>query len=153
MVCQWGYLVLLKQCSQIFVPKTINIKNRIFLSWAHYSWKIVVMQFKNILLTTYICIIGTVVGWGFDETGQVTEQLHKAQMPIVSQDKCRSSFPEFYTRFTSDRTFCAGFQNGKLIKHTFLLFSVFCMFRIFNWKFNSLPFIKYQKISEIYLRE
>lgn len=65
------------------------------------------------LILNFPFLLGTVVGWGFDETGKVTEQLHKAQMPIVSQDNCRSSFPEFYSRFTSDRTFCAGFKNGK----------------------------------------
>ncbi|XP_030754650.1 prostasin-like [Sitophilus oryzae] len=56
--------------------------------------------------------IGTVTGWGFDETGKVTEQLTKAHMPIVSQETCIYSFPEFYSRFTSSTTFCAGFKNG-----------------------------------------
>ncbi|KAF7286607.1 chymotrypsin-C-like [Rhynchophorus ferrugineus] len=56
--------------------------------------------------------IGTVAGWGFDETGKVTEQLTKAHMPIVSQETCIYSFPEFYSRFTSSTTFCAGFKNG-----------------------------------------
>uniref|UniRef100_A0A6P7G765 Limulus clotting factor C-like n=1 Tax=Diabrotica virgifera virgifera TaxID=50390 RepID=A0A6P7G765_DIAVI len=55
---------------------------------------------------------GTVVGWGFDETGRVTEQLTKAHMPVVSQETCIYSFPEFYSRFTSDHTYCAGFNNG-----------------------------------------
>ncbi|KAG5880886.1 hypothetical protein JTB14_001462 [Gonioctena quinquepunctata] len=55
---------------------------------------------------------GTVVGWGYDETGKVTEQLTKAQMPIVTQETCIYSFPDFYSRFTSDHTFCAGFNNG-----------------------------------------
>nr|XP_023012927.1 uncharacterized protein LOC111502961 [Leptinotarsa decemlineata] len=55
---------------------------------------------------------GTVVGWGYDESGKVTEQLTKAQMPIVTQETCIYSFPDFYSRFTSDHTFCAGFNNG-----------------------------------------
>ncbi|CAG9831444.1 unnamed protein product [Diabrotica balteata] len=55
---------------------------------------------------------GTVVGWGFDESGRVTEQLTKAHMPVVSQETCIYSFPEFYSRFTSDHTYCAGFNNG-----------------------------------------
>ncbi|XP_050308922.1 chymotrypsin-like elastase family member 2A [Anthonomus grandis grandis] len=55
---------------------------------------------------------GIVVGWGFDETGTVTEQLTKAHMPIVSQETCIYSFPDFYSRFTSSTTFCAGFKNG-----------------------------------------
>ncbi|CAG9770447.1 unnamed protein product [Ceutorhynchus assimilis] len=56
--------------------------------------------------------MGSVVGWGFDETGHVTEQLTKAHMPIVSQETCIYSFPDFYSRFTSSTTFCAGFRNG-----------------------------------------
>jgi hypothetical protein len=58
---------------------------------------------------------GTVVGWGFDENGHVTEILTKAKMPIVSQETCIYSFPDFYSRFTSSKTYCAGFKNGKNI--------------------------------------
>lgn len=56
------------------------------------------------------------VGWGFDETGRVTEELMQAQMPVVSQQTCVASFPEFYTRFTSPGTYCAGFNNGTYVK-------------------------------------
>ncbi|XP_066153845.1 chymotrypsin-C-like [Euwallacea fornicatus] len=56
--------------------------------------------------------VGTVAGWGFDETGKVTEQLTKAHMPIVSQETCLFSYPDFYSRFTSSTTMCAGYQNG-----------------------------------------
>ncbi|KAJ3653082.1 hypothetical protein Zmor_018999 [Zophobas morio] len=56
--------------------------------------------------------VGTVVGWGFDENGRVTEQLTKAKMPVVSQETCIYSFPDFYSRFTSNTTYCAGFKNG-----------------------------------------
>lgn len=55
---------------------------------------------------------GSVVGWGFDETGKVTEQLMQAKMPVVSQETCIFSFPDFYSRFTSSNTYCAGFRNG-----------------------------------------
>ncbi|XP_050502493.1 serine protease gd-like isoform X1 [Diabrotica virgifera virgifera] len=67
----------------------------------------------NTSLESVIGRQGTVVGWGFDETGRVTEQLTKAHMPVVSQETCIYSFPEFYSRFTSDHTYCAGFNNGK----------------------------------------
>ncbi|KAL1502619.1 hypothetical protein ABEB36_007737 [Hypothenemus hampei] len=56
--------------------------------------------------------VGQVVGWGFDESGKVTDELTKAHMPIVSQETCIYSFPDFYSRFTSNTTFCAGFKNG-----------------------------------------
>ncbi|CAH1111806.1 unnamed protein product [Psylliodes chrysocephalus] len=63
-------------------------------------------------LESVIAKQGTVVGWGFDQNGKVTEQLTQAHMPVVSQETCIYSFPEFYSRFTSDHTYCAGFNNG-----------------------------------------
>eukprot|EP00102_Acyrthosiphon_pisum_P007886 XP_003243712.1 PREDICTED: CUB and peptidase domain-containing protein 1-like [Acyrthosiphon pisum] len=35
-----------------------------------------------------------------------------AKMPVVSQQTCLWSYPQFYSEFTSDKTFCAGFRNG-----------------------------------------
>ncbi|XP_060878178.1 serine proteinase stubble-like isoform X2 [Metopolophium dirhodum] len=55
---------------------------------------------------------GTVVGWGFDENNTPTEELKMAKMPVVSQQTCLWSYPQFYSEFTSDKTFCAGFRNG-----------------------------------------
>ncbi|XP_046385994.1 uncharacterized protein LOC124155875 isoform X2 [Ischnura elegans] len=55
---------------------------------------------------------GVVVGWGYDETGTVTEDLMMAKMPVVSQQTCIWSYPQFFSHFTSDRTYCAGFRNG-----------------------------------------
>ncbi|KAF2882841.1 hypothetical protein ILUMI_23353 [Ignelater luminosus] len=55
---------------------------------------------------------GTVVGWGFDETGVVTDQLMLAKMPVVSRETCLFSFPEFYAKFPPGSTYCAGFRNG-----------------------------------------
>ncbi|XP_063218714.1 serine protease gd-like [Bacillus rossius redtenbacheri] len=55
---------------------------------------------------------GTVVGWGYDETGQVTEELMMAKMPVVSEVTCLRSYPQFFSHFATNNTFCAGFQNG-----------------------------------------
>ncbi|KAI4455114.1 serine protease gd n-terminus [Holotrichia oblita] len=55
---------------------------------------------------------GTVVGWGFDENGKLTEELTMLNMPIVSKDSCIYSFPDFFSRFTTSETYCAGFTNG-----------------------------------------
>ncbi|XP_025407941.1 serine proteinase stubble-like isoform X2 [Sipha flava] len=55
---------------------------------------------------------GTVVGWGFDENDTPTEELKMARMPVVSHETCLWSYPKFYSEFTSDNTFCAGFRNG-----------------------------------------
>ncbi|GLH01712.1 Trypsin eta [Gryllus bimaculatus] len=53
-----------------------------------------------------------VVGWGYDEFGELTEELRMASMPIVSEQTCLRSYPEFYSRFSNERTFCAGYKNG-----------------------------------------
>jgi len=63
-------------------------------------------------LSTVLKKLGSVVGWGFDETGKVTEELMQTKMPVVSQDTCLFSYPDFYSRFTTSNTFCAGFKNG-----------------------------------------
>lgn len=54
---------------------------------------------------------GTVVGWGFDQTGVVTETLFKTNMPVVNTQTCIYSYPEFFSRFTNEKTYCAGFRN------------------------------------------
>lgn len=58
---------------------------------------------------------GTVVGWGYDENDRVTEELKMAKMPVVSHETCIYSYPEFFTRFTSPQTFCAGFRRGTTV--------------------------------------
>lgn len=59
--------------------------------------------------------LGSVVGWGYDETGQYTEQLMQARMPVVANEMCIASFPEFYTRFTHNNSYCAGSANGTTV--------------------------------------
>ncbi|KAK9875991.1 hypothetical protein WA026_011092 [Henosepilachna vigintioctopunctata] len=54
---------------------------------------------------------GTVVGWGFDHNRELSTSLMQAQMPIVSTSKCIYSNREFFSQFTSENSFCAGFKN------------------------------------------
>lgn len=56
---------------------------------------------------------GQVVGWGWDEKNKPTVELKMAQMPIVSRETCISSNPKVFSLFTSEKTYCAGFRNGK----------------------------------------
>uniref|UniRef100_A0A8D8RKK6 Serine protease gd n=1 Tax=Cacopsylla melanoneura TaxID=428564 RepID=A0A8D8RKK6_9HEMI len=56
--------------------------------------------------------LGTVIGWGYDEHNRVTEELKMAHMPVVSNEQCLRSYPNFFSQFTSDGTYCAGFRNG-----------------------------------------
>lgn len=67
---------------------------------------------EDIDLNSIINRLGTVVGWGFDESGDVTETLMQAKMPVVSTETCIFSNRDFFSRFTSDKTYCAGFRNG-----------------------------------------
>lgn len=53
-----------------------------------------------------------VVGWGFDETGVATEELSLVEMPVVDTETCIRSYSEFFVRFTSEYTYCAGYRDG-----------------------------------------
>lgn len=55
---------------------------------------------------------GSVVGWGFDETGLATEELTLVEMPVVDELTCIKSYSEFFSRYTSDYSYCAGYRNG-----------------------------------------
>ncbi|XP_023951740.2 chymotrypsin-C [Bicyclus anynana] len=58
-------------------------------------------------------IQGTIIGWGFDKSDNLTRALKKASMPIVSEATCLKTNPFFYTRGLNDiYTFCAGDANG-----------------------------------------
>lgn len=52
------------------------------------------------------------VGWGLDERGIATEELTLVEMPVVRQLTCLRSYSEFFDRYTSDLTYCAGYRNG-----------------------------------------
>jgi dynein heavy chain len=53
-----------------------------------------------------------VVGWGLDEYGKTADKLKMVKMPVVAQDTCIRSHVNFFSRFTHETTFCAGFRNG-----------------------------------------
>ncbi|VEN42173.1 unnamed protein product [Callosobruchus maculatus] len=55
---------------------------------------------------------GTVVGWGFDQNKKLSNKLMQAQMPVVSSVTCIYSNREFFSQFTFENNFCAGFRNG-----------------------------------------
>lgn len=67
---------------------------------------------ENVDLESVVHKEGTVVGWGYDHTGRVTEHLTKARMPVIEHLQCVWSYPDFFSKFVSNRTFCAGFRNG-----------------------------------------
>lgn len=61
----------------------------------------------------YFKIAGSVVGWGYDEHGELSEELTTLSMPVVSKDVCIYSLSDFYLKATTTDTYCAGFVNGK----------------------------------------
>lgn len=56
---------------------------------------------------------GVVVGWGFNEHDKVARVLNQAYMPVVAVVDCLKSDPGFFGNLITDKTFCAGFRNGK----------------------------------------
>ncbi|KAG7303210.1 hypothetical protein JYU34_011675 [Plutella xylostella] len=55
---------------------------------------------------------GSVVGWGFDDKGVATEELTLIEMPVVDQETCLRSYSDFFSRYTSEYTYCAGYRDG-----------------------------------------
>lgn len=68
--------------------------------------------------------IGLVPGWGFNEHERLADELSYISMPVVTYEQCIWSNPNFYGRFTSDKSFCAGFRNGNGI-HFFFFLNIF----------------------------
>lgn len=56
--------------------------------------------------------VGFVPGWGYTERGLVSEELSFAQMPVVAHETCIWSNRDFFSKVTSNTSFCAGFRNG-----------------------------------------
>uniref|UniRef100_A0A182PML2 Peptidase S1 domain-containing protein n=1 Tax=Anopheles epiroticus TaxID=199890 RepID=A0A182PML2_9DIPT len=57
-------------------------------------------------------VFGTVVGWGLTEKNRVSDQLLKAELPIVRYTDCVESNPDLYGRLIYSGMYCAGILNG-----------------------------------------
>ncbi|XP_050308708.1 serine protease gd-like [Anthonomus grandis grandis] len=66
---------------------------------------------KDVNIENLVGKRGLVVGWGFDQTGQLSKNLMQSELPIVSTKTCLFSNRNFFSQFTSDKNFCAGFRN------------------------------------------
>lgn len=62
-------------------------------------------------LTYIIGQKGLVVGWGQDESADVTSEPKEIAMPVVSYDECHNS-NAFFKKVVTERTFCAGNRDG-----------------------------------------
>jgi hypothetical protein len=113
-----------REVSDIFIHPQYN--------YSVYFNDIAVLKLKNpVDITNYVrpcCLwedgeeierilgnLGTVVGWGFDEKRQISDTLMQAQMPVVSTVNCIYSNREFFSQFTFEKTYCAGFRNGTTV--------------------------------------
>ncbi|XP_059618458.1 serine proteinase stubble-like isoform X2 [Phlebotomus argentipes] len=59
--------------------------------------------------------IGTVPGFGYNEHGIVDDKLSHVNMPVVTHETCIWSNRDFFSRLTSNVTYCAGFNNGSSV--------------------------------------
>ncbi|XP_053674112.1 uncharacterized protein LOC128724412 [Anopheles nili] len=57
-------------------------------------------------------VFGTVVGWGLTEKNRISDQLLKAELPIVRYTDCVESNPDLYGRLIYSGMYCAGILNG-----------------------------------------
>lgn len=55
---------------------------------------------------------GTVVGWGKTETGEASNILRKALLPVVNSLECLATNRHVFGYYLSTRNFCAGLRNG-----------------------------------------
>uniref|UniRef100_A0A1B0CJT0 Peptidase S1 domain-containing protein n=2 Tax=Lutzomyia longipalpis TaxID=7200 RepID=A0A1B0CJT0_LUTLO len=59
--------------------------------------------------------IGKVPGFGYNEYGIVDDKLSYVNMPVVTHETCIWSNRDFFSRITSNVTYCAGFKNGSSV--------------------------------------
>lgn len=55
---------------------------------------------------------GMVVGWGVTETGEASNELQQASMPVVSSLRCLASNRPYFGALLTETNFCAGYRNG-----------------------------------------
>ncbi|GAB0092391.1 transmembrane protease serine 9-like [Sergentomyia squamirostris] len=59
--------------------------------------------------------IGRVPGFGYNEYGIVDDKLSYVNMPVVTHETCIWSNRDFFSRITSNASYCAGFKNGSSV--------------------------------------
>lgn len=56
---------------------------------------------------------GFVVGWGYDESAQLSAKLKQLEVPTFPYLECFYRNRQLFSGFSSKRNFCAGFKDGK----------------------------------------
>ncbi|XP_014240869.1 modular serine protease-like [Cimex lectularius] len=60
--------------------------------------------------------LGTVVGWGLDESRVGTEVLMAAKLPFYDWETCTKKSPPEFLRYLTYDKFCAGYNNGTSVQ-------------------------------------
>ncbi|XP_058465242.1 venom protease-like [Malaya genurostris] len=55
---------------------------------------------------------GTIVGWGFEKAGKLSDKLQSAQVPVIPYLQCLKSDRDFFAQNLYSGMFCAGLLNG-----------------------------------------
>lgn len=56
--------------------------------------------------------VGTIVGWGFEQAGKLSDRLQSARVPIIPVLDCLQSDTDFYAYEIYPGMYCAGLRNG-----------------------------------------
>jgi dynein heavy chain len=65
-----------------------------------------------ILVFKFIKKIKFIILRGYNENGLVSDDLSYIKMPVVTHETCIWSNRDFFSKVTSEKSFCAGFRNG-----------------------------------------
>ncbi|XP_062549584.1 venom protease-like [Armigeres subalbatus] len=66
----------------------------------------------NEVIEDYETEMGTIVGWGFIEAGELSNTLQSAEVPVIPFLPCLQSDRDFFAQELYDGMYCAGQQNG-----------------------------------------
>ncbi|KAK4878792.1 hypothetical protein RN001_011298 [Aquatica leii] len=58
--------------------------------------------------------VGTVIGWGFDESGKIEEKLMHVEMTVQTDDICNTSITNYTSRFGNEKAYCANFIDDTI---------------------------------------
>lgn len=56
--------------------------------------------------------VGTIVGWGFEKAGKLSDRLQSARVPVIPVIDCLISDRDFFSYEIYAGMFCAGMRNG-----------------------------------------
>lgn len=63
---------------------------------------------------------GIVVGFGRIQTGELANYLQRANLSVITNERCGQSSEQFFEQLKSGPFFCAGYQNGEKFVFVFL---------------------------------